>query len=312
MKFPITLFLLFLMASFLAHAQYSEPVFDVQGHRGARGLRPENTIPAFLAALDTGVTTLELDLAVSKDLKLVVSHEPWMRASICSRPDGTTFSDKEEMKFNLFQMDYQEIRQWDCGSRGNPAFPQQVKMAVSKPLLYDVIGAVEDHIRSKSRYLVDYNIEIKSDSLGDNIFHPTPDVFSDLVVGFLDQYLPLERVVIQSFDFRVLKYIHQKYPKVRLAALTENGKTMQQNLDALGFVPDIWSPDFRQLDRQTVTRLHQLKPTARSDKKVRVIPWTVNETRDMLSLKGMGVDGFITDYPDRAHQYRSTLKLKSR
>ena len=302
--------LLLILLPFAAMCQYSEPIFDIQGHRGARGLRPENTIAAFLIALDTGVTTLEMDLAVSRDGQLVVSHEPWMSAAICTHPDGKTFTEKEEMQYNLYQMDYAEIRRWDCGSRGHTGFPEQVKQASIKPLLRDVIAAVEDHIRSVSRYEVDYNIEIKSDPKGDHLYHPTPEVFSDMVVGFLDEYLPMARVVIQSFDFRVLRYIHEKYPQVRLAALTENKKSVKQNLDDLGFIPDIYSPDYHQLDRTAIQTLHQLHPSSRPEKTVRVIPWTVNESREMLSLKAMGVDGVITDYPDRAFKFRRTLGLR--
>lgn len=303
-------FLLLFLIPLVAMSQYSEPVFDIQGHRGARGLRPENTIAAFVVALDTGVTTMEMDLAVSRDRQLVVSHEPWMSATICTHPDGKTFSAKEEMQYNLYQMDYAEIRRWDCGSAGHPGFPEQVKQASVKPLLRDVIAAVEDHIRSTSRYEVDYNIEIKTDPRGDNLFHPTPEVFSDMVIRLLDEYLPMTRVVIQSFDFRVLRYIHEKYPQVRLAALTENKKSVRQNLDDLGFTPDIYSPDYEQLDRAAIQALHQMHPTSRPDKNVRVIPWTVNESKEMLSLKAMGVDGVITDYPDRAFKFRRTLGLR--
>lgn len=290
-------------------AQYSTPVFDLQGHRGARGLKPENSIPAFLTALDIGVTTIEMDLAVSKDGKLVVSHEPWMNPEICIDPNGNRIKPEEAMKFNLYQMDYEQIRAWDCGSAGNSKFPEQEKIKISKPLLRDVIEAVEDHIRSYTRYEVDYNIEIKSDPKSDNLFHPAPDSFSELVVSTLDQYLPLERVTIQSFDFRVLRYIHEHYPKVRLAALVENDLSIEENLKELGFVPDIWSPHFSSLTREKVKFLQEKIPDGKPDQHVKVIPWTVNETKDMLVLKGMGVDGLITDYPDRAMKYKSTLKI---
>jgi glycerophosphoryl diester phosphodiesterase len=109
-------------------------------------------------------------------------------------------------------------------------------------------------------------------------------------------------VVIQSFDFRVLKYWHEKHPEVRLAVLVENANSIDHNLDALGFKPAIYSPYFKLLNREKVNYLHQ--------KKIRVVPWTVNEISDMLSLKGMGVDGFITDYPDRARKYKFTLNLQ--
>lgn len=291
----------------LSMTNYSEtlaqklPTFDVQGHRGARGLRPENTIPAFILALDSGVTTVELDLAVTKDGKLVVSHEPWMSADICLNPAGEEITSKEEKGYNIYQMTYAEVQQFDCGSRGNKRFPEQEKMSTTKPLLSDVIVAIEDHIKSYTRYEVDYNIEIKSDEEGDNKFHPDPATFSDMVYELVDQYLPLERVVIQSFDFRVLRYWHEKYPDIRLAALVENTKSVENNLEALGFEPAIYSPYYRLLSKSKVDALHK--------RKIKVIPWTVNEISEMLALKGMGVDGFITDYPNRAKQFTHTLNI---
>ena len=143
-----------------------------------------------------------------------------------------------------------------------------------------------------------------------------PAEFSDKVYQLLDQYLPMERVVIQSFDFRVLKYWHEKYPEMRLAALVENKKSPEENLKDLGFVPSIYSPDFALLTKAKVKWLHtqkvDLTATQKKEKskvRLRVIPWTVNETKDMLVLKGMGVDGIITDYPDRAATYKLTLKI---
>ncbi len=284
-----------------AYTQYI-PKFDVQGHRGARGLRPENTIPGFLLAIDSGVTTIELDVVISKDKQVLVSHEPWISSSICLDPTGTPLELKQEKKLNIYQLTYDEVKQFDCGSLGNKNFPQQEKIKVSKPLLNDVIVAVENHIKSYASYEVDYNIEIKSTPDGDKKFHPSVEEFSDLVYNLVDQYIPLERLVIQSFDFRVLKYWHHKYPHIRLAALVENTKSIESNLNTLGFKPSIYSPHFKLLSKEKVRYLH--------GQKIRVIPWTVNEVSDMLSLKGMGVDGFITDYPDRAKKYKMTLNIQ--
>jgi glycerophosphoryl diester phosphodiesterase len=283
-----------------AFAQYI-PKFDIQGHRGARGLRPENTIPSFLMALDSGVTTLELDIAITRDKQIIVSHEPWMSASICLDSLGNAISEKNERKFNIYQMTYDQVQRFDCGSIGNPKFPQQEKMKTSKPLLRDVIVAVENQIKSHATYEVDYNIEIKTSPDGDQKFHPTVEEFSDLIYQLVDEYLPLDRVVIQSFDFRVLKYWHRKYPEIRLAALVENTKSIDANLADLGFKPSTYSPNFKLLNRDKVKYLHQ--------QRIRVVPWTVNEISDMLSLKGMGVDGLITDYPDRARRYKNTLSI---
>ena len=289
------------MTSSAALSQNKLPFFDVQGHRGARGLKPENTIPAFITALDSGVTTLDLDLAVTKDRQLVVSHEPWMSADICLDTEGNEISRKEERDYNIYEMTYEEVKKFDCGSIGNNKFPEQEKIKVSKPLLSEVIVAVEDHIKSYTQYEVDYNIEIKSDEKGDDEFHPSPQEFSDMVYTLLNEYLPMERVIIQSFDFRILKYWHEKYPNIKLAALVENLKSLDSNLKDLGFIPDIYSPEHRLLNRSKVEWLH--------NKKMKVIPWTVNEISDMLSLKGMGVDGFITDYPNRAKQFTNTLNI---
>lgn len=292
---------LFFILSSAVSAQYI-PKFDIQGHRGARGLMPENTVPAFLKALELGVTTVELDVVITKDRKVILSHEPWISSAICLRPDGTEIPEKEEKKLNIFSMTYEEVQKYDCGTRPNEKFPGQQKISVAKPLLSDVLIAVEEYIRNYSLYEVDYNIEIKSTKDGDNKFHPGVEEFSDLVYTLLDEYIPLERVVIQSFDFRVLKYWHKKYPEVRLAALVENVKSIDSNLEALGFRPSIYSPYFKLLNKEKVNYLHKLK--------IRVIPWTVNEESDMLAFKGMGVDGFITDYPDRARKYKMTLNIQ--
>jgi glycerophosphoryl diester phosphodiesterase len=297
-------------------AQTFVPKFDVQGHRGARGLMPENTIPAFLLALDSGVTTLEMDLAITKDRQVIVSHEAWMSAAYCLDPSGKEIKEKDEKKYNIYQMTYDEVKEWDCGSKGNLNFPEQKKMKVSKPLLADVIVGVENHIKNFTRYEVDYNVEIKSTIEGDKKFHPKPEEFSDLVYNLIDQYLPWDRIIIQSFDMRVLKYWHQKYPTVRTALLIENLNDSKENLHDLGFFPDIYSPDYHLLDKNEVMHLHALTPTRilNSKQKVRpmrVIPWTVNDEKEMSDLKAMGVDGFITDYPDRARKLNLTLRQKN-
>lgn len=319
----LLVFSLLSMATFSV-AQIYLPRFDVQGHRGCRGLKPENTIPAFLTALDSGVTTLEMDLAVTADQKIIVSHEPWMSPEICLSPEGAEIPAADATKHNIYKMTYDEVRMWDCGMKPVARFPEQEKMAAYKPLLKDVIAAVERHIKSYTRYEVDYNIEIKSAPEGDDKFHPKPQVFCDMVYQLLDQYLPMERVVVQSFDFRVLKYFHEKYPDIRLAALVENKKSPAENLKALGFVPTTYSPEYKLLTREAIDWLHAQyytpvppkvypapaqKPAPPKPMRLRVVPWTVNEEKDMVALKGLGVDGFITDYPDRAAKYKMTLSI---
>ncbi|MEP0366836.1 MAG: glycerophosphodiester phosphodiesterase family protein [Cyclobacteriaceae bacterium] len=268
--------------------------FDLQGHRGARGLMPENTIPAFITAMDLGVNTLEMDLAVTKDKELLVSHEPYMAAEYCLDPQGNEIADSVQKEYNVFQMGIAEIEAFDCGMKPHPRFPKQKKMEATKPLLSDLITAVEDHIKTEDFAPVNYNIEIKSTPEGDGIFHPKHTEFSDLVFEALNERISWERITIQSFDFRVLQYFHQAYPKVRLAALVENELSIEENLSNLGFTPEIYSCEYVLLSRQKVSQLHELG--------IKVIPWTVNEISEMKRLIAWGVDGLITDYPNRYNQ----------
>lgn len=292
---------LLLLMNISLQAQPFTPKFDVQGHRGARGVMPENTIPAFLYAIDAGVTTIELDLAVTKDKQLVVSHEGWMSAAISLDSLGKPIKEKDEKKHNIYKMTYKDVAKYDVGSKDNERFPQQKKMKVSKPLLKDVIVSIEDYIKGHALYEVDYNIEIKCEPSGDGKFHPKPGEFSEIVFNLIDQYLPWDRVVIQSFDFRVLKYLHENHPGIRLAALVDNLKTIDENLAELGFTPSVYSPEFHLLSKEEIRTCHQ--------KKMRVIPWTVNDKKEMEELKAWGVDGLITDYPDMAKELGYTLKF---
>jgi glycerophosphoryl diester phosphodiesterase len=261
---------------------------------------PENTIPAFIYAIDAGVTTIEMDLAITKDGEIVVSHEGWMSSAISLDSLGKSIKEKDEKKHNIYKMSYKDIVKYDVGSKGNQKFPQQQKMKVSKPLLKDVIIAVEDYIKGRGLYEVDYNIEIKSEKEGDNKFHPKPQVFSDIVFDLIDQYLPWERVVIQSFDIRVLKYWHEKHPAARLAYLVDNLNTIDENLKLIGFTPGIYSPEYHLLSKEEIKTCHA--------KKMRVIPWTVNDAKEMEELKAWGADGVITDYPDIAKELGYTVK----
>lgn len=274
----------------------SNKQIDIQGHRGARGLLPENTIPAMIKALEIGVTTLELDLAVTKDSVLILSHEPWMNHATCTDSLGESIGEEKAMSYNIFQMTYEEVQRFDCGSQGNPRFPDQERRAVSKPSLENMIMAVKDYVEQNNIELPAFNIEIKSMPQGDDIYHPSPARFSDMVYQKLNNLLPWEKVIIQSFDFRVLQYFNEQYPKVTLAALIENDRAASENLDSLGFKPDIYSSYYIHLTSGDVEYLH--------GQNIRVIPWTVNEEADMEKLITLGVDGIITDYPDRAMQFK--------
>lgn len=287
---------LFSLVMAMLTSMVQKPAFDLEGHRGCRGLMPENTVPAFLKALDLGVTTLEMDVIISQDKQVVVSHEPYFNADITMNPDGSPVDKKEQKQLNLHQMPYAEIKKYDVGSLGNPNYPEQQKLKAYKPLLSEVIREAEAYRKKKNLPAFSYNIEVKSVPSEYGIYQPEPGPFSDLVYAQIIEQLPPERVIIQSFDFAVLTYWKAqmdagKYRKVRLAALVENLRSPDKQLEELGFLPDIYSPHYRLLSAEKITQLHQ--------KGIRVIPWTVNKADDMKQLIDWGVDGLITDYPNR-------------
>jgi glycerophosphoryl diester phosphodiesterase len=271
-----------------------KPAFDLQGHRGCRGLMPENTIPAFLKAIDLGVNTLELDVVISKDGQVVVSHEPFFNPDISTDPTGKQLT--KNSKTNLYLMNYSQIKQYGCGSIGNPNFPEQQKLNVHKPLLTDVFEAVATHCKKNKITLPNYNIEIKSEEQEYDIAQPKPEPFSNLVYAVILKNISLDKITLQSFDFNILKHWHlqigkRTYKKVKLAVLVANMNGIEINLRNLGFSPEIYSPYFKLIDTEKVRILHT--------KNIKVIPWTVNEILDIKMVIGYGVDGLISDYPNR-------------
>ena len=295
MKNAIVIFWLAVLASCNTASNTAEQKllgeFDKQGHRGSRGLMPENTIPAMLRAIDEGVTTLELDVVISKDSQVVVSHDPFFHQNITTTPAGKTLTKKEAVDHLLFTMNYDSIRKYDVGLKPHPDFQQQQKMAVHKPLLKDLVMAAEKYAAEKNNP-VHYNIEIKSKAEGDGVAHPAIPAFTELVIKTLQELGTLNKTIIQSFDIRPLQYLHQKYPDVQtsLLILGTDKRTLEEQLNELGFVPAYYSPHYSLVTAELLNQCHQ--------KTIRVVPWTVNSKKEIEQLKNLGVDGIITDYPN--------------
>ncbi len=266
--------------------------FDIQGHRGCRGLYPENSIEAMKKAIDLGVTTLEMDVVISQDKQVLLSHEPFLSHEICLDKNQNEITEGTEHSYNLYQMNYEDIKICDCGSKIHPRFKDQLKLKTYKPLLSEVIEFTEKYIeKNHPGRKIYYNIETKSDPKGDELYHPEPKEFVDLLINVINKASISDRVYIQSFDVRTLQYLHQKYPEFKTVLLVENELSIDKNLQLLCFKPDIYSPYFKLLDKKKVNYLHQ--------KKIKVIPWTVNDKKDMKKIIKMHVDGIISDYPDR-------------
>lgn len=273
------------------------PDFDWQGHRGARGVYPENSIPGFLHALDRGVKTLEMDVVITADSQVVASHEPFLSHEICLDQDGESISEAEETEYNIYQLRYEELSRFDCGSKPHPRFPDQQKLPVYKPLLKNVIQEAEQHALETARSLPYYNIEIKSRPQWDGLFHPPVAVYADLVVEAINSAGVTDRASLQSFDKRSLRYLHENWPELTLILLEEDSRQPAEHIRELGFKPAVYSCYYPKVDAALIEYCHQGG--------MKVIPWTVNETADMERLVKLGVDGIITDYPSRAVRYQT-------
>lgn len=272
----------------------SIPEFDLQGHRGARGLLPENTLAGIERALELGVTTVEVDVVISQDGQVVVSHEPWFNSAICSKPDGTPVTEDEERRLNLYRMPYDEIARYDCGRRGHPGFPEQRPRAAGKPLLSEVFEQAEAYAARSSRPPVRYNVEIKSRPSYDGVYCPSPQEFAERVYGVVRAHGLLARTTIQSFDPRSIEAVHQIDPTVATALLVDNDDGFRANLDRLTYKPPIYSPHHRLVSAALIDSAHGVG--------MRIVPWTVNDIDRMGVLIELGVDGLITDYPDRGQR----------
>lgn len=265
--------------------------FDWQGHRGCRGLMPENTIPAMLHAVDLGVTTLEMDAVITTERQVILSHEPFFNHQITTKPNGSFVKESEEKNFRIFGMTYQEVSQFDVGMKAHPRFSQQKKMKAVKPRLSDVIDSVEAYTTAKKLPAKFYNIETKSQAATDNVFHPAPAEFIELIMKVIKEKNIGARTIIQSFDVRTLQYLHKNYPRIKTALLVENFDSLQENISRLGFTPSIYSPEYALVNPLLIKQCKEMG--------MRIIPWTVNDVTKMKELKEMGVNGIITDYPDR-------------
>ncbi len=266
--------------------------FDKQGHRGCRGLLPENTIPAMLHALQLGVTTLEMDIVFTKDSVAILSHEPFFNHEITTLPNGNFIPEDEEKKYNIFNLTFAQTQQYDVGLKQHPRFAQQQKIAVRKPSLAALFDSVQAYVQLHHIPYPYFNIETKTTPATDNIYHPAPAVFVDMLMNVITQKQMEKWVTIQSFDMRTLQYLHTHYPTIPTVLLIEDtdATAATEQIKNLGFNPTTYSPHYSLVHAQLVAFLKQ--------QHIKLVPWTVNDLPTIKSLMALGVDGIITDYPN--------------
>jgi glycerophosphoryl diester phosphodiesterase len=265
---------------------------ELQGHRGARGLAPENTLPGFERALAIGVDTLELDVGVTRDGVVVIHHDRRLNPDLARGADGKWVAAPAP---TIFSMTYGELQRYDVGrirpgSEYARRFPHQQPIDGTRiPRLRDLFELTRD---SKVRF----NIETKlvPDAPDETL---APEPFARALIAEVRKAGVAARTTIQSFDFRSLKVVEREAPEITTAYLTSGANSDPDKVRAAG--ARLWSPDFRDLDAAKVAAARAAG--------LRIIAWTVNEPTDIARALDMKLDGVISDYPDRV---RAELKRR--
>jgi glycerophosphoryl diester phosphodiesterase len=263
---------------------------EIYGHRGARGLYPENTLYGFKKCLDNNLSGFELDVVVSKDRQLIVSHEPWMNYKYCSHPKGIPITENNQKTFNLFHLTKDQIQKFDCGSKFNPDFPHQTLKPCKKPTLKEVFKQFN---QSKIEN-ISIQIELKSFKEWYGIFQPHPEEYTELVFNLCNK-IKLnnklnQQLLIKSFDDKLLNLLYKKNPNISMGFLIDNNKSIKNNLDLLSFKPKYYNLEQSKITKKIVDEL--------KERHIKITPWTVNTIKDASRLEKMGVNALITDYPN--------------
>lgn len=261
---------------------------EIHGHRGCRGYYPENTIEGFLYAVELGCTAIELDVVVSKDKQLVVSHEPWMNHLFCLTPTGDRIKASDEKSHNVYKMTLDEVQQYDCGRRIDDKYLDQLNKKSKKPSLQRVVDVLKG-------FDVKINIEVKSEKELYGEFQPHPQEYAELVHQFILDNDLNHKCMVQSFDVNFLNSFHALLNKeLDLGFLVENEIDVEKQLSQLNFMPKYFNPDYTLMDQAIVSALHA--------KNMKVLVWTVNDSDAILNMKNIGVDGIISDYPNNVRE----------
>jgi len=264
---------LLLAGLLLAALQGAQPRILVHGHRGARARRPENTLPAFEYAIQQGVDALEMDMAVTKDNVIVISHDPILEKPVCSGPRDSAV---------IHELTLAQVREWDCGAIQNPRFPTQKNIPGTR------MPTLDDVFQLAKLGTFDYNIETKSFPDKPQ-YTPSPDEFARMVLKKVREYNLEKRIILQSFDFRTLVAMRALAPEIRLSALTEKDPRDFAAIVKEAGNAEIISPEFHLVTPAKVAAAHAAG--------IQVVPWTADTPQDWDMLINAKVDAIISDDP---------------
>jgi len=262
-------------------------VIDVQGHRGARGYLPENTLPSFARALELGVSTLELDVGVTRDGVVVIHHDRGLNPDIARGPDGQWV----KRAVPIHSLTYAELQRYDVG-RVRPGSDYARRFPHQQPLDGTRIPKLSELFElTKSHGTLRFNIEPKMDaSAPDETLAAEP--FARALIGEVRKARVQDRTTVQAFHWPVLKVVERDAPEMPTVYCTEGQGSDPERVHAAG--GRIWSPDYQTLTLKKLDAAHKWQ--------MKVTVWTVNESADIERMIAMGVDGIASDYPDRVLQ----------
>jgi glycerophosphoryl diester phosphodiesterase len=270
-----------------------DPPVRIHGHRGYRALLPENCLQGFLYAASLGVDALELDVVITRDDQILVSHDPFMHHEISSAPDGRRIREEEEKTHNIWKMYSDQVQRYPMGKFRHPRFPGQLTQKGYKPLLREVVQNLP-----QPRPLL--NIEVKSQPQWYGEFQPEPEVYAEKFILCMERLNLSEALYIQSFDPNFLRALHDRRKDLPLVFLTEKaGIGLGDAEELLGFKPKGFSPHFSLINE------HLVKECAAAE--IELLTWTVNDEKELSRLHSMGVRQFITDEVEMALRWKRRL-----
>ena len=277
------LIIILILLLILFKIYYKTKKIEIQGHRGARGNYPENTLVAFKFALDNNIDNLELDLQLTKDNILVIHHDNDTNSNICINGNGN---------IPIKSLTYEEIKKYDCGSKENNNFPNQIRVPNEKiPTFKELLDMIRTNYYTRN---IKLNVEIKTTKELDT--YEEVKNFADILINIICEYGLIKSTIIQSFDERALKYVRQIEPNIKTSFLIE-----EINIDdkiillAKSLDVQIISPDYLLLNKENVQMMHI--------NGFEVLPWTVNDIHTLKKMIEYKVDGIISDYPTVMKDY---------
>lgn len=286
----------FILVLAAAHASARKFPCQIQAHRGGAGNYPENTVVAMKNAIDLGVDVLEMDVQVSRDLKAVVSHDHYFNYRYTTSPDGTELK-AEDKKPHMYRMPYDSIRKYDVGMKYDARFPKKRLLPAVRPTLSELVDSVEAYSMRTSQGKMVYSIELKSRlSKWEGRMWPKYNVYADLTIGEFTRRGIEDRLMVQSFDVRVLEYVHEKYPSITIVynIKSDSTSTFDSYMKLLSFTPEYICPKYT--DRTIVKSAHK--------RGIKVLPWYADTREQFMHNLSIGVDGMITNYPDSVMEWK--------